>query len=92
MYYLTPATAPDDHLSAYWTRLHSTGILHDALVKQLLDATDEDFVRVLLTLLEAKDHKYRLRNSAYNNHGSSNLYIVPSLYIVPPTPPPRCRV
>ena len=78
MYYLTPATESDDHLAAYWTLLHNQGILHDVLLKQFLKATDDDFVRVLLTLLEAKDIIYRLRNSN-NNHGNSNLYIVPSL-------------
>ena len=79
MYYLTPVTEPDDHLSAYWTLLHSHGILHDVLVTQFVNTTDKDFVRVLLTLLEAKDLICRLRNCAHNNHGNSSLYIVPSL-------------
>ena len=78
MYYLTPAAESDDHLSAYWTLLHTQGILHYVLVKQFLNNSDDDFVCVLLTLLEAKDLIYRLRNSE-NNHGNSNLFIVPSL-------------
>ena len=84
MYYLTPATEPDDHLRAYWTLLHSKGILHDVLVKQFLKTRDDNFVHVLLALLEAKDLIYRLKNSN-TNHGNHALYIVPSLL------PKRCN-
>ena len=82
MYYLTKVTDINDHLSAYWTLLHSQGILHDVLVKQFLDATDDDFVLVLLTLLETKDLVCRLKSSKTNH---DNLYIVPSLL------PTSCR-
>ena len=47
-------------------------------MKQFLNTTDNDFVRVLLTLLEAKDLIYRLQNGKHY-HDNPTLYIVPSL-------------
>ena len=84
MYYLTASPQHDDqvHLSAYWTLLHSHGILHDVLAKSFLSTTNEEFSKVLLTLLEAKDLLFRVGNDDINNNNNnehSHFYIVPSM-------------